>query len=226
MQEAQSPIFRTTAINTILFIPSSLTHLFRTSIMASNDEALYYPPLAGPTFIRIITLLPSLTCSTPLQITLDPANLDLSPRPEYEALSYTWEDQLPTHTIACNAFPLQTTANVSEALNRLRCTDRPRFLWIDAICINQNDQYEKTTQLSIMGSIFAYASRVNVWLSHPTGAMTEVFQYIQMTAAADLKMPSVSDGEICPARCTYALRLYSKVLFTHWPPLLQIAFRP
>lgn len=168
--------------------------------MASNDKPLRYSPLPGPSFIRIVTLLPSLTHTTPLRITLNPANIDSSPRPEYEALSYTWDDQLRTHTIACDAFVLKATANVSQALQRLRYTDRRRRLWIDAICINQNDEDEKTTQVSMMDAVFACASRVNVWLSGPTEAMREVFEYMRLTTGPELKMPPVSDGK---SQCLY-----------------------
>ena len=54
--------------------------------------------------------------------------------------------------------------NLFDALQRLRFPDRPRQLWIDAICINQSDSVEKTEQVALMGQIYAHAIRVIVWL--------------------------------------------------------------
>jgi hypothetical protein len=39
-------------------------------------------------------------------------------------------------------------------------------LWADAICINQSDEVEKSAQIPMMGTIFANADRVRVWLGN------------------------------------------------------------
>lgn len=77
------------------------------------------------------------------------------------------------------------TENVFRALKRLRNgKGRQRLLWIDAVCINQNDQVEKSIQVSMMEDIFARAQRVNTWLSKPTEEMTAAFKMIQRIADA------------------------------------------
>ena len=38
------------------------------------------------------------------------------------------------------------------------------YVWIDAICINQSDQVEKSTQVAIMSDIYRAASSVVAWL--------------------------------------------------------------
>lgn len=50
------------------------------------------------------------------------------------------------------------------ALQYLRRTDEPRILWIDALCINQQDEVEKGPQVAIMGDIYRNATRVVAWI--------------------------------------------------------------
>ncbi|KAL8307518.1 hypothetical protein RB597_000953 [Gaeumannomyces tritici] len=42
-----------------------------------------------------------------------------------------------------------------------------RPVWIDAVCINQHDLDERSSQVSLMGTIFATASSVVIWLGDP-----------------------------------------------------------
>ena len=57
------------------------------------------------------------------------------------------------------AFPSSQTQDPSPA------SDRPRtFIWADAICINQNDTEEKSTQVTMMDRIYSAATYVVAWL--------------------------------------------------------------
>lgn len=58
--------------------------------------------------------------------------------------------------------------NLVRALRHLRYADRPRTLWIDAICINQYDKTERGRHVARMGSIYALAPRVVAWLGPAT----------------------------------------------------------
>jgi hypothetical protein len=64
---------------------------------------------------------------------------DLDDMQEYEAISYVWGDTNIGRTITCNGYAFEVTANLFLALQRFRKPDHPRFLWVDAICINQQD---------------------------------------------------------------------------------------
>ena len=48
--------------------------------------------------------------------------------------------------------------NIFHALTRLP-TKEPRLLWIDAICINQEDKSERNHQVAQMGRIYAQAKK-------------------------------------------------------------------
>ena len=59
---------------------------------------------------------------------------------------------------------LGITHNLAVALHHLRHSKKPRVLWIDAICINQDDLVERSAEVLEMGSIYGHAKEVIVWL--------------------------------------------------------------
>jgi hypothetical protein len=83
--------------------------------------------------------------------------------PEYVALSYHWGDQAPTRRIFLDGRATKVTASLEAALKGLRATGA-RVAWVDALCINQPDDYEKVFQLRYMGLIFSKATKVIAWL--------------------------------------------------------------
>lgn len=58
--------------------------------------------------------------------------------------------------------PIQT--NLASALRRLRKPDECRKIWIDLLCINQENLTERNQQVALMGEIYAQAEAVRVWL--------------------------------------------------------------
>ena len=59
---------------------------------------------------------------------------------------------------------LDVTRNFAVALQHLRYQKEPRVLWIDAICINQQDVHERSAQVERMGDIYRSARQTTVWL--------------------------------------------------------------
>lgn len=59
---------------------------------------------------------------------------------------------------------LELGPNLASALRHLRLKKRLRTLWIDAICISQQDLEERGKEVLKMGEINRQASRVVVWL--------------------------------------------------------------
>jgi hypothetical protein len=134
--------------------------------MAAYNRAFTYAtvPLTDPSgrTIRIIELLPS----SDYQITCKLHRISLDDNPYYEALSYCWGNPELSHSIICNGAELKITASLHGALQRLRQTFTSRWLWVDAICINQSPQAleERAAQVSMMRDIYKNAQQVNVWL--------------------------------------------------------------
>jgi hypothetical protein len=82
----------------------------------------------------------------------------------YEALSYAWGTSPERKTIGCGDSKLHITVNLFDALRRLRSTTTTRVLWIDAICINQEDLDERSSQVPLMRFIYPRASQVIAWV--------------------------------------------------------------
>ena len=93
---------------------------------------------------------------------LDQASLD--DNPVYQALSYTWGDPNRVCTIIFNGQKISVGANLEEALQYFYSISYLGLLWVDAICINQNDKDEKNWQVQQMRDIYAQAEFVIAWL--------------------------------------------------------------
>lgn len=87
---------------------------------------------------------------------------------EYEALSYTWGGTFKAHDIEVDGTLVAVTQNLSLALRSLRNSNTDRILWIDAICIDQDNDKERGHQVCQMGAIYAKAERVLIWLGPAT----------------------------------------------------------
>ncbi|KAK7911998.1 hypothetical protein PG985_014479 [Apiospora marii] len=138
------------------------------------SQQFQYQPLGSARSTRLITLFPAPASQRDSEIIIELSECALESTIEYEALSYTWGDQQPSRDITCNGAMLRVTENVHLALRRLRSDQgQQRTLWIDALSINQQDEAEKTAQVSEMGLIYTRAKRVNVWLGYPTEVMVK-----------------------------------------------------
>ena len=140
-----------------------------------SDEYDYQScPLKKANHIRVLTVHQGYP-GDPIECTLTPRPLtttdfespidQVSP---YEALSYHWGSGEASFKIKIytEGFPgaFRVRPNLHAALNQLRLPDRPRRLWIDAICINQDDNHEKNAQVSLMADVYSRAESVCVWL--------------------------------------------------------------
>jgi hypothetical protein len=137
-----------------------------TSTTTASSAALYhYDSLPHPDSLRILKLLPG-KANSPLIAELLQVRHSDTPSTPYEALSYRWgADKLP-QIITDNTSKklLRITQNLFDALQALRLEDGDRNLWIDAVCIDQKNDAEKSQQVKQMGEIYKSATKVIVWL--------------------------------------------------------------
>ena len=124
-----------------------------------------YQPLEHSDSIRTLVLHPSRNESDPIKCTLRHIRLSHEALP-YDALSYTWGDPDQIHVIYLDdrEGELSVRKNCYNALSHLRRREEDRLLWIDAICINQDDMEERAHQVSLMNEIYNGASKVVVSL--------------------------------------------------------------
>lgn len=132
----------------------------------------FYTPLPESS-IRLLELLPGHG-----GITINIHHVSLSVEStSFEALSYAWGIEERTKTIhisrkdlaSASSCPFSVSPHLYSALESLRATaesGKPRWLWIDAICINQQDNDGKAMQVAMMSDIYSRAERVVVWLGN------------------------------------------------------------
>ncbi len=128
-------------------------------------SAYQYRPLSDGC-IRLLRLMPHPDENAKIQCQLfDYAVLDSGRGGHlYEALSYVWGSMEKPLAVSTDEGYLPVTKNLHAALARLRDRVFPRILWVDAICINQDDIEERGCQVSSMAKIYARANRVIIWL--------------------------------------------------------------
>ncbi|KAK5124827.1 hypothetical protein LTR85_001540 [Meristemomyces frigidus] len=108
--------------------------------------------------IRLLEVLPGskldqLHCNLAAPIPLE----DASGR--YEAVSYCAGNPKDTVCVTVNGLDFNIFASLNQALHRLRRGKKTRVLWIDQVCINQDDLEERSSQVQLMGEIYANAKR-------------------------------------------------------------------
>jgi hypothetical protein len=146
-------------------ILSDANHLDFTLTPMSTPKDLpefSYTPLAP----KEIRLLWPINKADGLTWSLRAASLD-DPNLVFDALSYTWGTQDGTFPMMCNGQTLQVHRNLFSALPYLAMrhgTTEDRPIWIDAVCINQTDQPEKSIHIHRMNNIYRRAETVWVWL--------------------------------------------------------------
>ncbi|CAG9939676.1 unnamed protein product [Clonostachys rosea f. rosea IK726] len=133
--------------------------------------------------IRLLTIL-----STEPEISCLLEVADLGDAKKFNALSYVWGDPAVTDTILVNGHKIQVTTNLVSAL---QCAPRhlreskhamSLKLWVDAICINQEDINEKSHQVSLMKDIYSQSGVVLCWLGSPSDPIHGAMDAIETVA--------------------------------------------
>ena len=139
--------------------------------------------------IRVLCLFPG-DAGVPLKATIEYCKLGT--KLDYQALSYTWESPLNrdnpsrgyqeprrVHDLWINDFLLKITPNLDSALRHLRHPQNALTFWIDAVCIDQEHNEEKSWQIQQMRNIYEQASRVIVWLGPSADSSTLAMDTLQ-----------------------------------------------
>lgn len=154
------------------------------------NQYRYSPLQKDRSVFRLLSLLPGPTSA---DIEMEIFHVKRSSKPKYEALSYVWgppertdvalvREPVKPQSQVMEYLGLQKrkedsestaaiglTRNLAVALRHLRHPGKPKVLWIDALCINQDDLPERGAEVLEMGSIFSNAKQVIVWLGSSSG---------------------------------------------------------
>jgi len=138
----------------------------RLSSLRQEIRLLQLLPISGPKYARIPR------CQL--------IEASLSDRPHYSALSYAGgNNTAKNRVIVVNNIPIRIPENLYDALMTLRPTDDSTFtVWVDDVCINQNDKREKSSQVELMKDIFSQAREVLAWLGPGDPEIDPTFEFL------------------------------------------------
>lgn len=148
-----------------------------------------YSPLWTDDAIRVIVLEPAAEPDAPLHCSISQYSRSrqlgaLDRTRDYSAVSYTWGPPVFSHPLFIDqgSSRLMVTPIVDSLLRHMRKPDEPRYLWIDAICLNQKDDDEKAQQVPLMGEIYEGAKKVHIWIGDEDEMTARLFAALRVVA--------------------------------------------
>lgn len=141
-----------------------------------------YSPLSEENHeIRLLTLVEGKNSAF---VSCQLEHCSLVEHPPYTALSYCWGNPDITKTILLNGVKVQATVNLEAALRQLQAEGYTK-LWVDALCINQNDREERSRQVLRMRRIYMEARLVLVWLGIATPSSKIAIAFIDLVTRSN-----------------------------------------
>lgn len=150
--------------------------------VSQHSDSWEWGPLINVNDIRVFSIQPARS-EDPMHCYFETASLENTC--DYAALSYAWgethvDGSHLTEVIYMDHVPFKVTLTVLRALVRCRDMQADGQLpvsswWIDAVCINQDDQMERSRQVMNMGRIYERSSRLIAWLGDLDSATARSF---------------------------------------------------
>jgi hypothetical protein len=226
----QTNLRRAHTFDTETLPQSSGKTLWRTveQALILKGNTFSYRPIKYDKEIRILKIIRGKE-EDPMECMLYPSALSSAkPRPSYKywALSYWWGDDEPTHRITMyrdtgvreglqKVTPFHFAGyfyvrnNLASALKHFRQKDRDVDIWVDALCINQEqseNNEEKTAQVARMNEIYSEAENVCVWLGPGNPESKKTFDFLK--AILNLKyLDDLIESEANPERWMLVINL-------------------
>ena len=178
--------------------------------MQSQQEGFKYDPLPDTRSFRLIKEIASDASGSHLSCVLESFGLDACP--SYGCLSYTWGPALtsdaetggPTDTARFelivraeeSAGVLSINENLYDALCQMSSSllDSTLYMWVDAICIDQDNLKERSSQVSMMDSIYSGADKVIVWLGRDMADFSNFAWFHSDALASEYLQDSQTDS--------------------------------
>ncbi|KAI1133663.1 heterokaryon incompatibility protein-domain-containing protein [Nemania abortiva] len=112
--------------------------------------------------IRLIYLLPGQNSS--------PISFDIF---------HAWGSKDDAHQAVIGSAKIAVSSNLHEALQHLRSSQHKRTLWIDALCIDQNNDKERSQQIRLMRDVYRTASQVIIWLGPDCASSDRALKFLE-----------------------------------------------
>ncbi|KAK8091210.1 HET-domain-containing protein [Apiospora phragmitis] len=127
-----------------------------------------YKPLSlNERSIRLVRITPASHVEDAIVLLIDHSVLDSENLPSYETISYVWGSEDIQKTVYIdheNGATLSIAQNLNEALRYIRDGRVERVMWIDAICIDQENLKERGKQVAFMHEIYQHGTSMVLWM--------------------------------------------------------------
>lgn len=138
----------------------------------------------------------------------------LDSKPEFDALSYTrGQTTGATRSIRCESCYVTVSENCYSALLSLQRKVKPLVIWVDAVCINQQDKVEIDNHAPYAQRIYSAAQHVYLWLGNSDAKSDEVMAFL---ASGGLERFLYIDGDHSRGEVAKPLRAYRRLFFFPW----------
>ncbi|KAK0733091.1 heterokaryon incompatibility protein-domain-containing protein, partial [Lasiosphaeria miniovina] len=137
----------------------------------------YQPLRKAVQEIRLPTIAASGDEANPIECAMESVASTQAPR--FLALSYLWGDASTTHEIVLNGNKFPVATNLHLTLIALRRRPMVDHVWIDALCIDQSSNDEKSSQVALMGNIYSRAAQVLSWLGPAADDSDAAFELVR-----------------------------------------------
>lgn len=164
-----------------------------------HDKAVYRP-LQGDD-IRVLTLHPGSDLA-PVKCSLRTVSLSDIDRTQFEAISYVWGDSKLRAGIQLDSRKVNVPLNTFKALHAVRLPRRPRVLWIDALCINQDDLDERNQQVALMCQIYRASIRNLICLGDEDPMTRRAFATVDLIAC-EAEVARMEESKIMKKECDF-----------------------
>ncbi|KAJ4129457.1 hypothetical protein NW765_016330 [Fusarium oxysporum] len=109
---------------------------------------------------------------------------DMNYVPLPTAVSYAWGKSTTTSRLAIGGQIYEVSCTVEQVLRQLLVEDTDTFAWVDQVCINQQDNAEKSDQVQQMKSIYSEARLVIAWLGPAADDSDMLLKHIEKIGEA------------------------------------------
>lgn len=143
-------------------------------------ERYVYPSLPSPRHIRVLKLHPA-PSPDDSELSVELLSVPLDDAPPFEALSYAWGSPTPRSEIRCSGLRIEIGPSLYSALCHMRHSTpgQMRLMWVDALCINQEDVPERNAQVRIMHDIYSKAAGTMIWLGEGNETIARAFNSLR-----------------------------------------------
>ena len=181
--------------------------------MSSHSPKIWQPLNIAQREIRLLLLDPSSEFAAPLSGRL--STVSLNDKPSFDAISHAWGRASDIRTLSLDGKVLMITIEVEACLRHLRHKAYIRALWVDAVCIDQQDLMERGSQVEFMRYIFRQAAVVHVWLGYRTRQIEELMEDIARAPSSEHYAKNIWDADAKQAHRSLDLEV-SLLLSQDW----------